>query len=311
VGKSLGEDDERRTIEGQRRTNGEKREEEPKVPEEWAEIPIQDYFDKGYRPTIRKSGGKKYIYLRRGDDLQSIGPYTEERWKLLVSMYPRKLTPDIPIKERIEQLKEEGLSREEIARALYNEGYSTQAIMRERYSIRNLAKTTGSEVDDRTVQSAVKGATRGPGYLQELKDMIRTQISLSREFAEACTTAGVKVLFAALKMGGVSEEEIGQITTNVGALENVVDKATKMALKAIEYYDAERIEQLERERDEARAMVVLLEAQLDKIKQSLDPLVRLERMIYNLALLSGTVKVDHNVIMAIMEKWLAMQVVAS
>jgi len=228
-----------------------------------------------------------------------------------MSMYPRKLPQETPIDERVEELKEEGLSREDIARTLYEEGYPTQAIMSRGYPLAALRKRGRNEVDDRTVQAAVKGTTRGPGYLQELKDMIKTQISLSREFAEACTTAGVKVLFAALKMGGVSEEEIGQITTNVGALENVVDKATKMALKAIEYYDAERIEQLERERDEARAMVVLLEAQLDKIKQSLDPLVRLERMIYNLALLSGTVKVDHNVIMAIMEKWLAMQVVAS
>jgi len=307
----LGESRDRRTINGKKRTNGENAEEEPEVPREWVGIPIQDYFDRGYRPSVRKSGRKRYMGLRKGPDFISLGPYTDEKWELLKSMYPRKLSPEIPIDERIEELKKEGLSREEIATALYEDGYPTQAIMSSGYPLAALGKRGRNEVDDRTVQSAVKGATKGPGYLQELKEMIRTQIGLSREFAQACTTAGATITLAALKRTNVSTAELKDVFRSTEALTNVVAKATETALKALEYYDAERIEHLERERDEARAMVVLLEAQLDKIKQNMDPMVRLERMIYNLALLSGTARVDHKIVMAIMEKWLTMKVVAS
>jgi len=36
-------------------------------------------------------------------------------------MYPRKLKPEVPIDERIKQLREEGLEKEEITRRLYEE----------------------------------------------------------------------------------------------------------------------------------------------------------------------------------------------
>ena len=39
----------------------------------------------GYRPYIRKSGGRRYITLKRGSRELSVGPYTEELWQALDS----------------------------------------------------------------------------------------------------------------------------------------------------------------------------------------------------------------------------------
>ena len=71
---------------------GSKEKAEPKIPPEWRTIPIQEYFSEGFKPQIyRKSNGKRYIVLRKGDRKISLGPYTDERWELIRSMYPRRL----------------------------------------------------------------------------------------------------------------------------------------------------------------------------------------------------------------------------
>ena len=285
--------------------------EEPKIPEEWSGIPIQDYFDRGYRPTVRKSGKRKYIGLRKGSDFVSLGPYSEEKWKILVSMYPRKLKPEVPIDERIKQLKEEGLEKEEIVKTLYKEGYSTQDIMTRGYPLAALRKQRRNELTDDAVQASIRGVTRGEGYLQELKDMIRAQISRSRELAQICTNVGLGVLLASLRKSGLSIEEFRNIAMESGLLKEALQKAAETAFKALEYYESDKIEKLEAERDEARAYATLLESKLEKVMRSMDPKLRLEKMIYNLVLLSGATKIDYNVLMKLVEKWLSMEVLAS
>jgi len=261
-----------------------------KIPEEWAEIPIQDYFDKGYRPLIVQRGSNKLIYLRgghEGEDYVPLGPHTDERWKLLLAMYPRKLPSQLPpIKSRIAELKKEGITdRKEIAHALYSEGYPTAEIMRSRLPIRGLKSRTVAgrgKMDDDSTQAILASGTRGTGYMQELKDMVRRQVSLSSEFASACTNAGVQVVLSALRRTELKPEEVRRVFTDKDNLKAVVDKATETALKALEYYDSDRITKVENERDEARAYACLLEAQIDDIKRRLDPKFRLEKMIYNL-----------------------------
>lgn len=63
----------------------------PEIPEEWKRIPIQDYFDKGFRPYKHNVDGKLYITLKKGRFEKSLGPYSEDRWQLLLSMYPKKI----------------------------------------------------------------------------------------------------------------------------------------------------------------------------------------------------------------------------
>lgn len=294
--------------EGDKRENREN-EEASGIPDEWASVPFQDYFDKGFRPYKHRVRGKDYIVLRKGGEFKSLGPYDEDRWSLLVDMYPRKLpqpsSDNPPISERIAELKKEKLSKREIAQTLYNEGYPTSEMMRNGYPPVLLSSRRSKEnLSDESVQAALRGATRGPGYLNELKSMIQKQISLSREFAESCTTAGVKVLFAALKIGGVNEEDISNITKDVGTLENVVNKATQAALKAIEYYDMEHIKRLEDERNEARAAYSLVAAQLRELQRNLEPRKTLERLIHSYIVSGNT---DGNVLTALIDKLLSME----
>jgi hypothetical protein len=77
-------------------TEEEKEEEEGKIPPAWAGIPLQDYFDKGFKPykrTDRRYPGKAWITLKRGRFEKSLGPYSEERWNLITSMYGRRELP--------------------------------------------------------------------------------------------------------------------------------------------------------------------------------------------------------------------------
>jgi len=274
----------------------------PKIPEDWTEIPLQDYFAKGYRPLIVQRGSNKLIYLRggrEGEDFVPLGSHTDERWKLLLEMYPRKLPSQLPpIKSRIAELKKEGITdRKELAHALYSEGYPTTEIMHARLPIKGLKGRTAArsgKLDDDSTQAIIASGTRGTGYMQELKDMVRRQVSLSSEFASACTNAGIQVVLSALRRTELKPEELRRVFTDKDNLKDVVGKATETALKALEYYDSDRITEVESERDEARAYACLLEAQIDDIKRRLDPKFRLEKMIYNLVLLSGTARVDPN-----------------
>jgi len=72
----------------EKETEEKENEELTEIPEDWKTIPIQDYFDKGFRPYIRISKGRRYITLKRGRYEKSLGPYSEERWKLLLSLRP-------------------------------------------------------------------------------------------------------------------------------------------------------------------------------------------------------------------------------
>jgi len=279
------------------------------LPDEWKEIPIQDYFDMGFRPYVEQKGERKYIGLRKGNRFKSLGPYDSDKWELLKSMYPYRLpepSPDNPpIDTRIEQLKKDGYGRRDIAQTLYNEGYSTRDMMSRGYPPNLISKKKkGEALSDESVRMTIAGAARGPGYLDELKKMIRAQISLSREFAEACTNAGVQVVFSALKRTNLSTDEVRQIFKNVEALTNVVDKATETALKALEYYDSERIERLEEERNEARVAYSLAAAQLKEMQRRMKPKAILERLLYAYIVSGNT---DANMLTALIDKLLSLE----
>lgn len=64
------------------------------IPEEWRTMNLQDLFATGYKPRIKtKPSGLSYITLRKGNLEKSLGPYDEDRWKLIMSMFPRKAPP--------------------------------------------------------------------------------------------------------------------------------------------------------------------------------------------------------------------------
>ena len=66
---------------------------------ELMEIPIQDYFDKGWKPRIKKKkDGSRYITVRHvwkeeegwHDAERSLGVYDPARWNVIMSMFPKK-----------------------------------------------------------------------------------------------------------------------------------------------------------------------------------------------------------------------------
>ena len=270
----------------------------PEIPPEWERMNIKEFFDAGFRPSIKRVGAYSYITLKKGNTEKSLGTYSEERWRALMSIYPRKVPSQLPpIEEKLKELGDK-VSRDDAAKLLYEEGYPTQELMRVGLPLKSL------KIDRKDLAGAMEGNVRGPGYVDELKHMITKQISLSREFAEACTNAGVQVVLAALKKTPVAPEEYRAIFKNVDSLTSIVDKATDTALRALDAYNSDQYRKLEEERDEARFAYSMMAARMKELTESLDPSLSIEKMIHTY-LMSGNV--DPNVLMSLLDKWLTLK----
>ena len=279
------------------------------VPEDWAQIPLQDYLDKGFHPYIKTVGERKYITLKKGRQEKSLGPHTEERWELLTSIFPHKTSfPPIeemtPIDDRIRELKEKDLSRKEIVTIMHGEGYPTAEMMKRGLPIRALEKRE-REASDRSVMGAIEGSVRGEGYLYEFKNMIRAQISRSRELTQKCFNIGLGTILAALSKSAISMDDFRRIAQEEGPLNEALTKAGETAFKALEYYQSDLVTEVEAERDEARAYASVMEAKVEDLLKGLDPKMRLEKMI-QVYMLSGSVEPD--TLIPLIDKWLGMEI---
>jgi hypothetical protein len=243
---------------------------ETSIPPEWIGIPIKDYIKKGYHPYIRIVKGQRYITLKKGRNEVGLGLFSPQKWEFLISMYPEDV-------RRMLLERDESLATSEKA----------------------------EDARDRTIMTLIEGAVRGEGYLQELKNMIRAQISRTREFTELCYNVGLGVLAAALSKSGINIDEFRKITKDEGPLRDALMTAAETAFKALEYYQSDVIKKLEEERDEARVAYSYVSAQLKSLMKEMEPKLRLERMINNY-LLSGNV--DPNVLTTLIDKWLAIEI---
>ncbi|MCJ7631951.1 hypothetical protein MUP77_06100 [Candidatus Bathyarchaeota archaeon] len=63
------------------------------MPDEWREIAFQDFFANGWKPRIKTTKGIGYITIRKGNNEKSLGPYDEDRWRLVMSMFPKRVPP--------------------------------------------------------------------------------------------------------------------------------------------------------------------------------------------------------------------------
>ena len=212
-----------------------------------------------------------------------------------------------PIDERIQQLEAGGKTKQEITLKLYQEGYSTHEIMKRHLPLKKLKRTIPRE--ESSLQGAVEGGVKGTGYLQEIKDMVRSQVGRTRELTDEFYNLGLGTLFAALSKSGVSMDEFKKIVTQQEPLREAFRSAGETVFKALAYYQSDLITRVEEERDEARAYASLLDASLADVKRRIDPKVRLEKMIYNLVLLSGTVKMDPDTLTSLVHEWLDIQVI--
>lgn len=218
----------------------------------------------------------------------------------------------VPIIERIEELKKEGKENKDIVNILYGEGYNTRSIMMQGFSLRGLKTKTAVDGDEE-IQSVIAGPPgRESGYLSEWKELVRRQMSRSRQLTEVFYDLGLSVLLASLSKSALTTDEYRQIFAEPEKLREALMNASQTAFKALEYFKADAMKTLEKERDDARSYASLLESEFGKISKSLDealdPKLRLEKMIYNLVLMSGTSPVDPNAISALLDKWLTIEI---
>jgi len=209
-----------------------------------------------------------------------------------------------PIDDRIAELREQGYSNREIVRILYEEGYSTHDIMKRHLPLKALKSKERPERTDSLFMGALEGATKGVGYLEEFKEMMRRQIARSRELTEFFYNVGLGTLLASLRKSGMSMEDCRKIAIDQEGLKEALRRAGETAFKALEYYDSDLITKVEAERDEARAYASLLETKLEELTKNMEPKVRLERMIHTY-LLSGNV--DADVLTRLIDKWLSLE----
>jgi hypothetical protein len=211
-----------------------------------------------------------------------------------------------PIEDRVKELRAEGLSEADVVLRLYDEGYPTHDIMKMGFSLRHLARRKRKKMEEKDLMTTLEGpAGRGEGYLAELKTMIRSQISRTRELTELFYDVGLGVLLAALRKSGMKIEDYRKIALERGAISEALKMAGETAFKALDYYESDVIGKLEEERDEARFAYSLVAAQLKELTESLDPKVRLEKMIHTY-LASGNV--DEGVLTSLIEKWISIEV---
>jgi hypothetical protein len=83
------------------------------LPPEWGKIPFQRLFEDGFRPYIRFVGKDKkmYIVLRKGNNEVSLGPFTNEKWNLLLSICPEDVRSRVKMPKVIEQGKPESVEQ--------------------------------------------------------------------------------------------------------------------------------------------------------------------------------------------------------
>ena len=206
------------------------------------------------------------------------------------------------IVDRIKQLREQKKNNSEIALILYDEKYATTEIMKQRLPL--AALRTRKKAQESSVQDSLAGSTKGPGYLDEFKGMIRAQINRSRVLTETFSNIGLAVLLAGLSKSGISMDDFRKIVGSPDEMRVALEKAGETAFKALEYYQSDLITRVEKERDEARAYATILETQAEGLIKQLDPRIRFERMIQTY-LFSG--RCEPEPLLTLIDKWLAME----
>ncbi len=140
-----------------------------------------------------------------------------------------KNEPERPtIDERIRELREIKTVDNEIVKILYEEGYSTQDIMKRHLPLKALKKKPDAETK---VMSVLSGPVKGTGYLQEFKDMFQQQISRNRELTDVFYNIGLGSLLAALNKAGLSMEDFRKIALKKQGSERRWSRREKLFLR--------------------------------------------------------------------------------
>ena len=206
--------------------------------------------------------------------------------------------------ERLEELKASEMNKHDICRTLALENYNPSLLMTQfgglYRKVANEIKAERAKDEDSHI-AAMAGITKGEGYLAEQKDFIRFEFSRNTVVMKFVVDLGYAVFLAALSKTGVPPEDL---LKNPDDLLKALTPLREMVFKAIQYYDSDKINKVEGERDEARAYSSYLAAQWEDIAKQLDPKFRLEKMI-NTYLFSGSA--DTDLLLSLIDKWLSIE----
>ncbi len=218
---------------------------------------------------------------------------------------PPEERPDF--EDRLKELEASGKGKNDVCRTLIFEGYNPRLLVAKfggRYAkvAREIKAEKGKE--EAPLLGAIAGPTKGAGWLDEMKEMVRSQMSRSRELTEVFSDVGLGILLASLSKSGMSMEEFQRIALKREGLRDSLIRAGETAFKALEYFESDLVSSVEAERDDARAYASYLESQWVTLSKQLDPKFRLEKMIQTYLLSGGA---DGGILMSMIDKWLGIE----
>jgi hypothetical protein len=228
----------------------------------------EGYFAQGFKPLKRTWSGKSYISIKRGRRERVIGPYSDELWELVQSIYEKcrsgQFTPLEGSKLEDEQAQVAIAGPTEVT------GYLQELKDMIRAEIGRTRELTEAFYDYGI--SVLLVAISKSGSMEDFKKVAKGEISLKAALSRAAET-----VFKALDL---------------------------YQSDAVQRFE-ERIRVLEEERDEARAAHAYAVAKMKElarvVERSLEPLLRFERLII---FYLTSCKVNANVLAMLLDKWL-------
>lgn len=209
--------------------------------------------------------------------------------------------------DRLEELEASEMAKKDVCRTLIFEGYNPRLLVAKFGGLyakvmRQIKAERGKE--EAPILGAIAGPTKGPGWLEEVKEMVRSQMSRSRELTEVFSDIGLGILLASLSKSGMNMEEFQKIALKREGLRESLIRAGETAFKALEYFESDLVSSVEAERDDARAYASYLESQWVTLSKQLDPKFRLEKMIQTYLLSGGA---DGDILMSMIDKWISIE----
>jgi hypothetical protein len=229
----------------------------------------EGYFAQGFKPLKRTWSGKSYISIKRGRRERVIGPYSDELWELVQSIYEKcrsgQFTPLEGSKLEDEQ------AQVAIAGPTEGMGYLQELKDMIRAEIGRTRELTEAFYDY-GISVLLAALSKTGTSMEEFRKVAKGEVSLKTALSKAAET---------------------------------VFKALDLYQSDVVQRFEERIRALEEERDEARATYAHAVAKMKElarvVERFLEPLLRFERLIiFYLA----SCKVNANVLAMLLDKWL-------
>lgn len=196
--------------------------------------------------------------------------------------------------ERLEELEASETNKHDICRTLALENYNPGLLVGKfgglyRKVAREIKAERAKEEDSH--MAALAGPAKGEGYLDVQKERIRSEFSRDTVVMKFVVDLGWWVFLAALSKAGIPPETIRMMASDPEGLSKALVPIRETVFKALEYYDPDKINKVEGERNEAQLYAAKVEVAIDNLKNQMTPRNELLQLIMA-CLMSGSFNVD-------------------